>query len=75
MSRSTSQESVSSVSDAVEMSKMSTGNFSRVTTLKAWLECGQERTRRERAERTSAVATLSCQMSKASLGIVVYALP
>lgn len=75
MSRNTSQESVSSVSNTINMSKRSTGNFNEMTTVKARLECGQERTRGERAEKTSAVATGSCQMSKAPLGIVVHVLP
>lgn len=75
MSRNSSQESVSSVSNTVEGSKMSPGNFRRVTTLKAWLECGQERTRAERAEKTSTLATASCQMSEAALGIVFPVVP
>ena len=54
---------------------MSPGNFRRVTTLKAWLECGQERTRAERAEKTSTLATVSCQMSEAALGIVFPVVP
>lgn len=51
---------------------MSPGDFSRVTTEKDQLEFGQERIK---GEKTSTLATVSCQISKASLGIVFHVVP
>lgn len=50
MSRNIGQESISNVSRAIMLLKTSTGNFTRVTGIKAWLEYGQERRRGKHAE-------------------------
>lgn len=63
-SRNTSHESVPSVSNAVAMAKMRTESYGREISIKAWLECGQERGRGKCAEKTSTLATVSCQISK-----------
>lgn len=54
---------------------MGPGNFSSLTSIKASLECGQERIRGKYAENTSTLATVSCQISKAAPEIVFHVAP
>lgn len=51
------------------------GNFSRATSVTAWLDCGQERIRGKHAENPSTLATVSRQFSKAWLRIVFHVVP